>query len=114
MMPDEPMQEGSKRKLIMRILPVDVAKHLALQPRTKNTAELVDKISGHLTDMGSFEASQGNSPMDLCELNVEQGSGTPDPGDKIAKMQAQIEQLSAFVKASPPPGIGGKGSREPA
>ena len=67
MMPDEPMQEGSRRTLIMRILPLDVAKHLALQPRTNNTAELVEKISSYLTDMGSFEVSQGNLPMDCVK-----------------------------------------------
>ena len=108
-MTDEPMQDGSKRALVMRILPKEVAMHLALQPRTKNTAELVEKISSYLTDMGSFEVSQGNAPMELCELNLDLSNEASVPHsdgrDAIAKMQAQIEQLSAFVKASPPPGI---------
>ena len=51
----------------MRILPPELGKYLALQPRTKNTAELVDKIGVYLTDMGSFEVAQGNVPMELCE-----------------------------------------------
>ena len=74
----------------MRILPLDVAKHLALQPRIKNTAELVEKISSYLSDMGSFEVSQGISPMDLCELSLEQGCEAPGSTYNIAKMQAQI------------------------
>ena len=112
-MTDESMQDGSKRTLIMRILPKEVAMHLTLQPRTKNTAELVEKISSYLTDMGSFEVSQGNAPMELCELNLDSGAEVPAPysdgRDTFAKMQAQIDQLSAFVRSSPPPGMGGKG-----
>ena len=73
-MTDEPMHDGSKRTLVMRILPKEVAMHLALQPRTKTTAEFVEKISAYLTDMGSFEVSQSNAPMELGELNLDLGT----------------------------------------
>ena len=108
-MTDEPMYDGSKRSLIMRILPIDVARHLALQPRTKNTAELVEKISSYLTDMGSFEVAHSNTPMELGELNVDLGADSVE-SKALAKVQTQLEQLgskfAAFVNAAPPPGIG--------
>ena len=110
-MTDEPMSmyDGSKRSLIMRILPKEVAMHLALQPRTKNTAELVEKISSYLTDMGSFEVAHSNSPMELGELNVDLGADSTE-SKALAKVQTQLEQLgskfAAFVNAAPPPGIG--------
>ena len=108
-MTDEPMHDGSKRTLIMRILPKEVAMHLALQPRTKNTAELVEKISSYLTDMGSFEVSQSNAPMELGELNLDLGTDSPE-NRALAKVQTQLEQLgskfAAFVNGAPPPGIG--------
>ena len=107
-MTDEKMQEGSKRALIMRILPVEIAKHLALQRRAKNSAELVDNIGSYLTDMGSFEMSQGNMPMELCELNLDISDAAPvaTNNSAIAKIQAQVEELSAFVRSAPPIGPG--------
>ena len=42
--PEDKMSEGSKRTLITRILPAEVAKHLAMQPRAPNVEGLVDKI----------------------------------------------------------------------
>ena len=88
--------------------------HLALQPRTKNTAELVEKISSYLTDMGSFEVSQSSAPMELGELNMDLGADSSE-SKALAKVQTQLEQLgskfAAFVNASPQPGVGAVNSK---
>ena len=60
--------------------------------------------------------SQGNAPMELCELNLDDGNGGPVPhhsSDAIAKIQAQVEQLSAFMKGSQRAGQGKGAPRGP-
>ena len=104
----EPMQDGSKRTLYMRILPKDVAKHLAMQARPVTVEDLLDRVMKYITDMGGFEATMGITPvsMDLVALGPDS-----DQAKEMAAMRQELRALGAMVgKGGGQGGKPGKGT----
>ena len=96
----EPMQDGSKRSLYMRILPKEVAKHLAMQARPNTVEELLDRVMKYIVDMGGFEATMGLTPVQM-----DLGAVMPDneQAKELAAMRADLRALGAMI---------GKGGRQ--
>jgi len=104
------MQDGSKRTLINKVLPPEVARHLAMQPRSANVEDLIDKILKYITDMGGFEIAQGHGPtgMDIGNVGAHHNAPTMPQeitvNDLMATVNGMKDTLATLVtgKAGPP------------
>ena len=106
----EPMQDGARRALYLKVLPKEVAKHLAMQAVGLASAEaLVETVMKYITDMQGFEATMG-----LTSVSMELGAVVPGASDsqaqEIATLKAELKSLGALMgKGGTPPGLGKNG-----
>ena len=96
------MADGAKRALVTRILPVDVARHLATQSRSASFEELTAKIEGYMANMRSFEVGQKAMDVDLGAVGTE-----PSLDKRFEELKQQLEASQSLLASLKGGGKGG-------